>query len=168
MLKTLALAGAAAFLVTGAAAAQKMEPTHEFLAKAGASDKFEITEAKLVEARSHNPKLRKFAAKMIHDHTQSSMKLKMAGEKAMGHKLKPPMLMPDQQQMVADLKAAPRSEFDKTYVTQQVSAHQQALSLMTDYSKTNDYPKIAMTAGKIVPVVQRHLDMLNDMQSHMQ
>ena len=68
--------------------------------------------------------------------------------------------------MLADLRDA-GPNFDRTYVTQQVQAHQMALSVHRGYADGGSDPTLRSAATKIVPVVEMHLRMLNDMQSHM-
>lgn len=180
MLKTLALAGAAALALSGAAGAQPMHHdmrgghdmpgmsmSRDFVAQAGASDKFEITEAKLAQTRAHNPKLKHFAAEMIRDHTKSTLKIKAAVKRSMGHAPPPPVLTPDQEQMIATLRAAHGPDFDRTYVEQQVQAHQMALELMTTYAQNGDDPALKHAAAEIQPTVQMHYDMIKGMQDHM-
>ena len=165
MIRTLALAGAAAFALAGAAQAQTS--AKDFVAQAGASDKFEITEAKLARTHAHSPAIKDFAAKMIHDHTESTMKVKAAATKVMGHAPPPPMLMPDQEKMIADLRATHGKAFDETYLQQQMQAHQQALTLMQGYAQSGDAPPLKQVAADIAPVVQSHIDMLKGMSTGM-
>ena len=166
MIRTLAFAGTAALAAASLAYAQPGPVAGpDFVARAGASDKFEITEAKLASARSHDPHIRRFAAKMIQDHTASTMKVKAAARKVMGHNPPPPVLMPEQEKMIADLRAAHGPDFDRTYLDQQVQAHQQALDLMQGYARTGDAPPLRHAAEEITPVVQHHLEMAKSMQS---
>ncbi len=177
MIRSSILAGVAALAVSAVAAQAQPRPyapgggaappAPEFVAKAGASDKFEITEANLALARSHNPRVKSFAREMVRDHTQSTMKVKAAARRVMGHNPPPPMLNPDQQRMVADLRASHGPDFDRTYLDQQVQAHQQALDLMQAYSSGGDAPPLRQAATEITPVVQHHLDMAKDMHDHM-
>lgn len=188
MLKTLALAGAAALAFVSVAYGQQpmahdmpmqqgpmqgggmhgdMGMTRDFVTKAAASDKFEITEGRLAASMARNPDLRRFGSMMVKDHSQSTMKIKAAVRTSMGHNPPPPMLMADQRSMIADLRSTHGRDFDRTYIQQQLQAHQMALDLMTNYSTSGSDPALRRAAGEIVPVVQRHLDMLRDMQGRM-
>ena len=174
MFKTLALAGATALALTGAAAAQPMhhdmpgmDMTHDFVSKAAASDKFEITEGQMAATMGKNPELRRFGAMMVKDHTKSTMKVKAAVRRSMGHNPPPPMLMPEQKTMIASLRSAHGRDFDRMYVDQQLQAHQMALDLMTNYSTSGSDPALKQAASEIVPVVQHHLDKLHEMQGMM-
>ncbi|MBE7217410.1 MAG: DUF4142 domain-containing protein [Caulobacteraceae bacterium] len=160
----LPLLAAAAASVAFAAHAQ---PAPDFVRMAAASDKFEITEAKLAETRTHNPRILHAAQMMVRDHTKSTNMIKAAVRQSTGHDPAPPVLNPDQMRMVADLRRTPARDFDRTYVDQQVQSHQQALDLMHGYADHGDNPALKSTAAQITPVVQQHLDMWKDLQAHM-
>ncbi|WP_343046867.1 DUF4142 domain-containing protein [Sphingomonas chungangi] len=133
----------------------------QFVAKAGASDKFEIESAKL-ETSSANSALAQFASKMIADHTQSTQMVKQA---AIADKLmpKPPMLDAMQAKDLAALRAAKGSSRDALYIQQQKAAHADALSLMQSYASNGTAHNLKAAAGQIVPVVQMHKDMIDKM-----
>ncbi len=149
------------------AASANAQPAPDFVRTAAASDKFEITEAKIAETRTRNPRVRHAAEMMVRDHTKSTSMIKAAVRHSMGHDPAPPVLSPEQTKMVADLRASPARQFDRTYVDQQVPAHQQALELMHGYADHGDNAALKTTAAQIVPVVQQHLDMWKDLQTHM-
>jgi putative membrane protein len=147
-------------LWTTTALAQSVSPA-QFVAKAGASDRFEIESAKL-ETSSANPDLAKFANQMIADHTKSTSMVKQA---AMADKMapKPPMLTAKQTSDLAALRAAKGVARDTLYIRQQKGAHAEALSLMQSYSATGTAAHLKATAGQIVPVVQMHKNMIDKM-----
>ena len=60
--------------------------------------------------------------------------------------------------MIDALNSASAADVDKTYVDQQVTAHKDALALMTAYATGGDTAQLKDAAGKIAPVVQMHLD----------
>lgn len=151
----IALALTAAVALAGIAHAV---PTPDYLAKAGASDLYEITSSKLV-ANSANPKLKRFATMMVADHDKSTAMVKTAAMKS-GLRPKPPTLDAKQRADVAALRAVRGTERDSLYITQQKMAHQDALALQKDYSTTGDALPLRAAAGKIVPVVEHHIAML--------
>lgn len=160
-MKIVALGSIALTLGLSAAAhAQAVSPA-QFVAKAGASDKFEIESAKL-ETSSSNPDLAKFATQMITDHTKSTQMVKQA---AMADKMtpKPPMLTAKQTADLASLRAASGSARDTLYVSQQKMAHAEALDLMQTYASSGTATNLKEAAGQIVPVVQMHKDMIDKM-----
>ncbi|WP_174274222.1 DUF4142 domain-containing protein [Sphingomonas bacterium] len=160
MIRThIALALAASASIAGVANAL---PTSEYLMKAGASDLFEKKSATLVLQSTKNAKVRGFADMMVTDHGKSTSMVKAAAIKS-GITPKPPMLSADQKMMIAKLTAAKGMDRDMLYVSQQKTAHQMALETQQDYATTGDKPALKATAGKIVPVVQEHISMLNAM-----
>jgi len=130
----------------------------EFADKAAKSDAFEIAAAKLAKEKASSAELKSFAAMMMADHTASTAKIKAAAAKA-DPAIKPdPTLTADQNQKLADLGKLSGADFDKEYATQQVGAHEEALSLMTLYSDKGDVASLKSAAGEIKPKVQTHLD----------
>jgi putative membrane protein len=149
---------AAISAIAGPALAQSAITPDQFVAKAGASDKFEITEAKMMTTSS-NTKIKMIAQHMITDHTDSTAKVKAAAQSA-GIMPKPPILNAKQMKDVAALKAAKGAARDKLYLAQQLPAHQEALTLMQTYASTGTAPALKSTAAEIAPVVQGHIDMI--------
>ncbi len=130
----------------------------EFADKAAKSDAFEIASAKLAAQKASSPGLKSFAAMMIEDHTASTAKVKEAAGKASPAITPDPTLTDDQNSKLADLGKLSGSDFDKEYASQQVDAHQDALSLMTVYADKGDVASLQTAAGEIKPKVALHLD----------
>jgi putative membrane protein len=131
----------------------------DFVPKAAASDMFEIAAAKLAEKRSTNPEVKKFARMMVTDHAKSTAALKKAITDS-GQTVTAPTTMPqDLQAKLDDLtKADGPTAFDKSYMSGQVDAHQDALNLLQRYAQDGDVPAIRAFAAATAPVVQNHLD----------
>lgn len=134
-----------------------------FIAAAGASDMFEIQSAKLALANSKSDDIHKFANMMIADHTKTTDAVKAAAKKA-GLTPAPPQLTADQQQMLDQLKPLKGDDFDKAYLAQQMPAHQQALTLVQNYAQNGDTPALVDAAKSAVPIVQKHIDHLQELQ----
>ena len=143
-----------------AALAQPMTGS-AYVMKAGASDLYEKTSSQLVLA-STDPKVRGFAQMMLKDHTKSTADVKAAAMK--GHvRVAPPKLNAKQARDVAALRAARGADRDHLYVAQQKDSHQMALAVQQTYAANGAVAPLKMVAGKIVPVVQHHIEMLNAM-----
>ena len=128
-----------------------------YLAMAGSSDQFEIQSGQLAQQMSQNPQVRAFGAMLVTDHTRSTQML-MAAAQSAGVTAPPPMLMPDHQAMLDQLRAAGAGPaFDAAFAQAQVTAHQQALQLHQNYAASGDVPALKAVAGQLVPVVQMHL-----------
>jgi putative membrane protein len=155
------LIGALALGLATAAAAQTPAPA-EFVAKAGASDKFEIETARLMVS-SHNAMVKRFATQMITDHTTST-KLITAAAKADDVRISEPSLSVGQRADITAIKAVPEGKTrDDLYVKQQRKAHEDALALMQAYASSGSGAHLKATAAKIVPVVEKHQAMLTRM-----
>lgn len=133
-----------------------------FVAAAGAGDLYEKTSSQLVLQSTRDPKVRSFAQMMVRDHNQSTAMVKAAAARA-GVRSAPPKLMPAQAQMVADLRRASGADRDRAYVTQQRTAHDQALALHQGYAANGTAAPLKAAAAKIAPVVQHHIEMLSSM-----
>mgnify|MGYP000722284111 CR=1 FL=1 len=130
-----------------------------FVAKAAASDMFEIEAAKVAAKRSTNASVKKFAASMEKAHMATTEELKSAIA-ASGAAITPPTMLPaDLQGKLDDLNKADAKDFDKKYADSQVDAHQAALNLLQRYAQDGDTPAIKAFAAATAPKVQEHLNM---------
>ena len=143
------------------AMAQVMTPA-EYGATAGASDLHERQASQTVLETTTNPAVKSFATMMLSAHAQSTAEVKAAAMKSQV-KAGPPMLMPAQAEMIAQLKAETGMARDAAYIAQQKAAHGQALAVQQAYAADGTAPALKMAAGKIVPVVQDHIMMLMKM-----
>lgn len=130
-----------------------------FVAKAGASDLFEIEAAKVAAKRSTNPEVKKFAAMMEKAHSATTAELKTAIAASGATITLPTMLSKDMQDELDDLNKADAKDFDKTYADSQVDAHQAALNLLQRYAQDGDTAALKAFAAATAPKVQEHLNM---------
>ena len=155
------LIAATAMLVAAPAAAQVMAPA-EYVKTAGASDLYERQSSELVLQTTTDPRIREYAQMMIADHTKSTADVKAA---ALRSKVRPapPMLMPLQTELVAQLRAEQGPARDRLYVAQQKASHNQALAVQQAYAAEGTAVPLRAAAATIVPVVQHHVEMLKAM-----
>ncbi len=131
----------------------------EFVDTAAKSDAFEIAAAKLAATNASSADVKSFAKKMIAAHTESTAKIKAAAGKA-SPAIKPDATLTDDQNgKLADLRKLKGEDFDTAYISGQVSAHKDALSLMKTYADKGEVKSLKTTASEIAPIVQTHLDM---------
>jgi putative membrane protein len=128
-----------------------------YMAMAASSDMFEIQSSQLALQMSQNPGVRSFAQMLIADHTRMSQ-LMMTTAQQNGLTPPPPMLMPQHQQMLDQLRAAPPGTFDVAFRDMQVMAHQQALQLHQNYAQSGDHAALRGVAAGAVPAIQGHLN----------
>jgi putative membrane protein len=132
-----------------------------YVAKAGAGDLYEIQSSQMAANRARRPAVREFAQMLITDHNRST---RMVADAARSDGLSPPppMLEPAQRTMLRQLERA--RDFDRTYLMQQIPAHQQALTLHRNYARMGSARTLRNTARDIVPVVQQHLARARELQ----
>lgn len=155
------LLAAAVLLAAPGALLAQAAPTPAYLMKAGASDLFERQSGTLM-ASSHDPQVRAFANMMVRDHAKSTADVKMAARQSR-MMVKPPHLDLMQARNLAALRRARGEARDRLYVEQQKMAHQDTLALQQGYATDGAAAPLRRVAGKIVPVVQPHIEMLPTM-----
>jgi putative membrane protein len=98
-----------------------------------ATDLGEIEEAKVAQKKAKNPKVKKFAAHMIQQHTKAKQKGAMLAKKAKLTPEESPVSGQVTGKSVAQLdalKAAEPADFDALYIHGQLLAHEEVLSLL--------------------------------------
>jgi putative membrane protein len=151
-----AIAATAAADQGGSRHARISPRTMTYVAKAGASDMYEIESAQLAMSRSRRPQIRQFAQMLLSDHRRTTQEV-MAAARASGMTPPPPVMEPQQRRMIRQLEAARGAGFDRTFVNQQVMAHQQALALHQTYARNGDAPALRRVASTAVPIIRGHL-----------
>jgi putative membrane protein len=129
--------------------------TAEFVQMATSSSTFEIESSRLALKRSKNPEVGRFAQQMIKDHTAAERRMMVAARRS-GMTPPRPMLNAKHQAMLDSVASA--SDFDAAYVSAQLAAHQEAVSLFTAYSSSGDDPQLVQFAQATLPTLQMHLD----------
>lgn len=135
-----------------------------FVAQAASANQFEIQSAQLALSASQNAGVQALANMLIADH--SAMGQQMAAAAAAAHLPPPPAtLLPAQQAMLDQLRAAGTGyTFDQAFQQDQISAHQQGIALMQNYSASGDVPGLRTLAAGAIPVMQKHLAMAQSLQ----
>lgn len=135
----------------------------DYIAMAGASDLYEIESSRLALEKSRNTEVRDFARMMIAQHTETTTKLTNAARTA-GLAPDQPMLMPMQQEMMAELRRADAGDrFDRTYLAQQRRAHDMALALHSGFAQNGSPDALRQVAQAAVPIIEEHIRRLRMM-----
>lgn len=95
---------------------------------------------------------------MIKDHTRTSQEMRQAAQ-ASGLPPPPLAMGSDQAQLLSGLQSQRGVDFDRTYVKQQVLAHQVALVVVQSYANAGSDPNLRRAAQSGVPMIQHHLEM---------
>lgn len=126
-----------------------------YVAMAASSDQFEIQSGQLAAQMSQNPAIRGFGNMLVAHHTHTTNQL-VAAAQSVGLAPPPPVLMPNHQAMLDQLRAA-GPNFDVAFRDIQVQAHQEALALHQNYAAGGDQPPLRTVAAAAVPIIQQHL-----------
>lgn len=126
-----------------------------------------MAEVKWAEAamqKSNNKMVKKYASKMMKDHTKANNNLMKV---AMKHNMTLPTTMSDEQmQVLSQLQQASAADFDKMYIQMSgVDAHQKMEALFQSEVSGGSDADLKSFASKTLPVVQMHLKMAQDMNS---
>jgi len=143
----------------GTISAQTTSSLKGFATGAAISDMYEIEAAKIAQQRSNNADVKAFAQKMEHDHTQTSATLKSLLSSMKNQPALPAHLDDRRQGLIDNLRGASAADFDARYMSQQVDAHKEALSLMRGYAKDGDNKDVKAFAAETTPKIQEHLNM---------
>jgi len=133
----------------------------QFVTLAAASDLAEINLGRVGTERAASADVKKFAEKMVADHTKSSKELlAMAAKKG----LAPSVAKMDakHEALMAKLLQTKGPEFDQMYMMHMVADHQMAAALFEAQAKTGKDEELRAFAMKTLPVVQEHLKMAQE------
>jgi putative membrane protein len=132
--------------------------TPDFVKQAAISDLFEIESSKLAVQKAEGP-AKDFANQMITEHTKTSTELKSAVANDPKNPI-PAAMDEAHQERITKLSGLNGAEFTEEYVEMQVDAHQNAVSLFERYAKGGDSESLKAWAGKTLPSLQHHLEMV--------
>lgn len=144
------LAGTACF-----AAEQPKQAAQEFATKAASANMFEIEAAKVEAAKGKDGPAKQFAADMLKDHRKAGPELEAAAQ-ADGITV-PTSIDAESKKKVDALASADSANLDQAYLSTQLTAHQAAVKLFEEYSKSGPDGQLKNTAGKILPDLRMHL-----------
>ncbi len=126
----------------------------------------EIETGRLALEKTQNPQVRSFAQQMIDDHTRALQELQQLGQKK---QMTLPTETDFQHKAIATaLRILSGDTFDRQYIRQVgVNDHRRTVDLLMKMQQTARDPELKAQAGKMLPVVQRHLAMAREMDQKM-
>jgi putative membrane protein len=136
--------------------AKKAPTTSEFVKKAAMTNMFEIEAGKVAQNKSQNAKVGDYAKMIEQDHQKAQDELQSKMQGMQNAKL-PAKLDSKHQKMVDSLKSASGAKFLRTFKTQQVKGHQEAVQLFQGYAQGGDKADLKQWAQTSVPMLQKHL-----------
>jgi putative membrane protein len=131
-----------------------------YVANAAIGDLYEIASSRMALEKASSSEVKAFAQQMIQDHTATSGQLKAA--LAQGNMKRTVPTTPDErhQAMLDTLKGLSGTAFEKAYLEQQTTAHQEALLLHSQYADDGENDALQKLAAATAPKIQHHADML--------
>lgn len=136
----------------------------EFVPAAVSSNGFEIESSRLALENAQGEAVRSFAQQMIDDHTAATQQLLAAAEQE-GLAQPELRLTPRHSQLLAQLQQAQDAEFDELYTTLQVQAHQEAVTLHSNYAEAGEEGAVRSFATETLPVLEQHLTMAQELDA---
>lgn len=134
--------------------------TQDFVTQAAVSDMFEIESSRLAQQKSTKDNVKSFASQMVTDHTKTSNELKSA---AAGVQI-PAQIDSSHKSKLDKLRGLNGADFDKQYISDQQSAHKDAVNLFERYAKSGDNAGLKAWAGKTLPALQHHKEMADKLE----
>jgi putative membrane protein len=128
-----------------------------FINTAGSAGTDEVTEGQFAQTKAASPAVRRFATRMVSDHTAIDRDLMTLSQS----KGITPTTAPDaaHADMVQHLRTLRGRAFDRAYMTGEVADHESAVTLFQNEAQNGTDPAIKAFAAKELPVLQAHLGM---------
>lgn len=142
---------------TGLNSVMEIAPkTDDFIQSVAWSDLFEIQSSQMALS---DPSLKVFASRMIADHQKTSAELKQLVS-ANNMATTPPASVDDTHKRKLDtLHGLHGDDFVRQYRKDQISAHEDALSLFRRYAKSGENEALKKWVGDTIPTLEEHLKM---------
>ena len=154
-------------IAAGPAVAATALSTPDFVKKTAISDMFEVETGKLAADQGESSEVKSFGQQMVTDHTKTTNELK---DLLKQHDIKaevPAALDSEHQSELDSLKKLKGPEFDRTYVPEQVKAHQQAVDMFEGYASGGDNEPLKQWAQSTLPALQKHLQHAQSLQEEL-
>lgn len=154
-------------VLSGSSVFAKGTSTEEFVRKASVANEFEIESSRLALEKSQNQNVKRFAQKMIDDHTKAGEQLKQALQNTNTNAAPEEGLDDKHQQKIDKLQNLSGDDFDRQYIAMQMKAHKNAVSLFSDYSMHGKDAAIKSFAAQTLPTLKKHLKHVQHLKSTM-
>ena len=166
MIAAVAILAFAGFVASAEARSktEAMNTAAHFAQELKSSGQFEIESSQLALKISSNDDIKKFAQKMIDDHTAADKKLAQTLKQA---NLPEPKYGMDEETrgLVSQLAALTGTTFDRDYVRDQIQGYEKAVELLAAYSKGGDNDALKQLASTLLPTINEHLQMAKALRS---
>ena len=141
------------------------EDDKEFMTKAAQDGMAEVKLATMAKDKAQNADVKKFAQKMIEDHTKANAELKeLANKKNIAL---PADVNENQKEMADELAKLSGKEFDEKYVEMMVAAHEKSVDLFQSEADDGKNADAKAFAAKTLPTLKEHLSMIKEIDEKM-
>lgn len=138
-------------------------PAHQFARNAAQIDLAEIDVGKLAEKKGGSATVRDFGARLVRDHTENLDRLKAAAQQQnIALPTEPSEADASTYKHLASLNT---SEFDRTFASDMVKGHAEAVAEFKEEAESGSNPAIKDYAEKSVPVLETHLRIARNVQN---
>ena len=128
-----------------------------YVPNAAEGDMYEIMAADIALERSQNAEVKALATMIKTDHLAASNAMKALLPQAAPDVPLPTALDQRRQGLLDNLRSASAENFDRTWIDQQIAAHNEALTLHRGFSDNADAPQLAQHARAVTPRIEAHL-----------
>lgn len=137
----------------------------KFITTAAADGALEVELGRLASQRAASDDVRRFGSRMLEDHSKAAEELRRLAD-SKGLRLTGGL---DQKQraVVSRLSALSGAAFDREYVKLMLKEHKQAVSLFQKQSAQGRDPEVRAFASRMLPALQTHLSMIQDISNEM-
>lgn len=126
------------------------------------ANQVDVDAGKLASSRTRSKEVKQFAQQMVTDHTKANQKLGDIARKL-------DISVPDEAALTDKVKKMIlewRDEsFDKSYVNNQVDAHEKAVELFKKEAASSDKAELKAFASETLPTLEHHLEQAKALQS---
>jgi putative membrane protein len=133
----------------------------QFMVKAGNGAQFEVVLGHLAETNGANPGVKRFGEMMVRDHTKGGETLR--GLAASKQIVMPDTLSVQQEKERKELEKKHGAAFDKAYVKMMVDDHKEDISEFQRAATNANDPDIRALAAANIPILQQHLDSVQNL-----
>lgn len=133
-----------------------------FITQAAMGGLDEVQDGQIALQKATRPAVRQFAQQMVTDHTQVNQQLTaLAQRKGVAP---PPAPDPQQAAEAQKLQGLRGRGFDREFVRDQLTDHQQAVALFQQEAQQGTDPDVKAFAQQTLPTLQQHLQMVQALE----
>ncbi|MCC2663109.1 MAG: hypothetical protein K0S35_1031, partial [Geminicoccaceae bacterium] len=134
----------------------------EFATKAAEGGLKEVRLGELAQRQAASDQVKEFGQRMVEDHGKANDQLKQIAEQK-GIEL-PQEMSEEGQQLYDELAQKSGEEFDRAYMDEMVSDHEEDVETFQQYAESGQDPDLTGFAEQTLPVLEEHLQLAQKTQ----